>query len=235
MHIDLQPAYIIHTRPFQNSSLLVDMLTEDFGRVSAVAKGSRRPKSRQRNLLQPFIPVLVSWKGKHHLKTLVDIEAQGRASSLTGRYLYGGFYSNELLNYLLVSGLAMPAVYELYQMLLTCLSQQSALEVCLRRFEFSLLMELGYGIDFFNEALSHHPIQADLFYRFDVDTGFIALAQTHALIRGVYLGKILLAIGQGNYTDKSVRQAAKQIARTAIEPHLQGRALKSRELFTTLK
>ncbi len=243
MRVELQPAYILHTRPFQDSSLLVDLLTEDCGRISLVAKGARRPKSRQRNLLQPFVPVIVSWQGKTALKTLVAIEPHTTPPVLTGRYLYSGLYVNELLHYLLVAGLSMPGVYQLYQKLLAVLAdlclqhhnplenKNAALEACLRRFEFSLLIELGYGIDFFHEALSNQPLRADGCYRFDIGVGFIPLSDPALPAAGVYVGRCLLAIGRHDYGDTSVRHAAKSIARSAFEPHLQGRPIKSRELF----
>ncbi|MEC9191360.1 MAG: recombination protein O N-terminal domain-containing protein, partial [Pseudomonadota bacterium] len=95
--ITLQPAYVLHRRPFQNTSLLVDLFTLDFGLIRAVAKGARREKSRFRALLQLFQPLLISASGKGEVKTLTSIESNMSAMRLQGERLFSGLYLNELL------------------------------------------------------------------------------------------------------------------------------------------
>jgi DNA repair protein RecO (recombination protein O) len=231
MRVDLQTAYILHARPFRDSSLLVEIITADFGKVSLVAKGARKSKQGHMYLLQPFTPVLVSWLGKSSLKTLVAIEANGQKHALEDKYLYSALYANELLVYLLPKDDPLTDVIPLYQQLLHGLEQQFDLELCLRQFEFSLLGELGYGVDFYNEASSGEPIDAHSQYCFVPDQGFVLVLDGGSQSPN-YKGQHLLAIAEGQFSNAATRRAAKDIARQAIAPHLNGQSIKSREFFT---
>ncbi len=95
--IQSQPAYLLHSRPYRDTSLLVDFITQDFGRISAVAKGVRNPKSKHRAVLQPFIPLLINLSGKNELKTLGQFEAQANSVDLKYKALFSALYLNELL------------------------------------------------------------------------------------------------------------------------------------------
>ena len=248
---DLQAAYILHARPYRDTSLLLDVLTQYHGRVSLIARGVRKPKNNQRYLLQPFIPLLLSWQGKSQLKTLVGIEARTLSTdamspptathmlqahhALLGDRLYSALYVNELLVYLMNQEDPSTQLYDQYELLLQRLQQQQPLEACLRYFEFEVLSELGYGINFFTEAETDQAISADKYYYFITDKGFIDTTN-HPHIRDMsYLGADLLALQQGNLDDGNARAAAKNITRTALRPHLRGRKLKSRELFMVQK
>ncbi len=232
MRAELQPAYIIHTRPYRDTSLLVDIFTEDYGRLTLVAKGARQPKQRQRHLFQPFIKLLISWQGKSELKTLIGIEAVADAFALKNKFLYSALYANELLIYLLKHEDAAPDIYHLYTLLLLKLSQQEDLESTLRQFEFSLLAELGYAIDFTAESTTGELIEAHHNYYFVADEGFVLESDSSIKNLSIcYPGSHLLSIAESKYSDPSVRKSAKAIARTALNLHLQGRVIKSRELF----
>ncbi len=232
MRVELQPAYVLHTRPYRDTSLLVDVFTEDYGRLTLVAKGARQPKQRQRHLFQPFIKLLISWQGKSELKTLIGIEAVVDTFTFENKFLYSALYANELLIYLLRHEDAAPDIYRLYTLLLFKLAQQEDLESTLRQFEFSLLAELGYAIDFSQEAINGEPIEANSYYHFVVDTGFILESVSNVNSQSTrYLGSHLLAIAENKYSDSIVRKSAKSIARTALNVYLQGKVIKSRELF----
>ena len=92
-----QPAFVLHSYPFKETSLVVELLTRGFGRIAVVAKGARRPKSSLRGVLMAFQPLLVAWSGKGELHTLVRAEWEGRYRPLKGLSLICGFYVNELL------------------------------------------------------------------------------------------------------------------------------------------
>ena len=236
MRIELQQAFILHTRPYRDTSLLLDLLTEHHGRIALIAKGARRPKYRQRQLLQPFIPLKISWQGKSQLKTLTAVEANGEPYPLHRQYLYSALYANELLYYLLLPEDPLCGIFELYQYLLQQLNQGRALEIALRTFELSLLEDLGYGIDFSVDAATAEPVVEEKFYHFAPDTGFIASSATvpdslQPPSQTEFMGAHLRAIAQGDYQDEAVLRSAKKITRVALECHLQGKALKSRELF----
>ncbi len=243
--IDLQLSYILHTRAYRDTSLLVDVLTKDYGKITVIAKGARKSKSSQRYLLQPFSPVLLSWQGKSSLKTLVGIESVASehiatgslgTTPLQGKKLYSAMYANELLTFLLQQDDPSDHIFQCYQYLLKqlCFSDRD-IECCLREFEFSLLSELGYGINFDYEANSGSPIEAINNYIFVQNHGFV-LADDYMDIRDpLFMGKAILNIRDGLYEDKETRQAAKILSRITLRPHLKGRQLKSRELFLAIK
>lgn len=233
--IELQPSYILHTRPYRDTSLLIDALSADYGKVSLVAKGARKAKNNQRYLLQPLNPLLLSWQGHHALKTLIGVESSQDKYELSGPHLYSVLYANELLSYLLAGDDPAIDIFQNYEYLLRSLSNQTtSIEPALREFEFSLLDSLGYGINFAQDAEDGQSIKPNTAYYFVQDQGFVRV-ECRPDIRGAsFLGSDLLAIEQRNFIEVSTRQAAKQLARFALTPHLRGRPLKSRELFRPL-
>ena len=244
MRAELQPAYILHSRSYRDTSLLVDVFSAHYGKLTLIAKGARKPKQYQRQLLQPFIPVLISWQGKSQLKTLTSIEAACLPFELQGKFLYSGLYLNELLNYILAPNDPAPAVFQLYAVVLEQLSAQKDLEACLRQFEFSLLSELGYGIDFSVDVVSGKPIESTSTYHFRVEQGFVEVVDGRLQAAEgfdqptegsypipCYSGELLGAIANAEFDRLDVRRAAKQITRLALKPCLRGNILKSRALF----
>src|SRR4051812_11493872 len=138
MQIELQPAYILHTRPYRDTSMLVDFITPEFGRITAVARGVRSRKTPKRNLLNPFTRLLISFQGKTDLKLLTHFEAEGTHFTLAAKHLFSGFYLNELLVRLLPDLDAHPEIYSLYEQSLQQLNAQQDLEPILRFFELQL-------------------------------------------------------------------------------------------------
>jgi len=242
VRVELQPAYVLHSRPFSDSSLIVDCLTPDFGRISLLAKGARAAKSRQRNLLQPFLPLSVSWQGKSALKTLIGVETQSLRLPLQGKSLYCGFYLNELLVRLLPELDAMPEILSIYQQVLEALSLPSAegsgFEVVLRRFERQLLQLLGYEINFLYEALSAEPINTHAHYRYEPEQGFVRVDGnlTRAELGRVMLfqGEQVLALAAHDYKQPTTLYAAKCVMRLALQPLLGRKPLQSRKLFVDM-
>ncbi|MBU2097374.1 MAG: DNA repair protein RecO, partial [Gammaproteobacteria bacterium] len=165
--VDLQPAYVLHTRDYRDTSLLVDLLTLDHGVVRVVARGIRGKRSGRRAILQALQPLLVSFTGKGELKTLTHFEAAASNFNLERDRLFSAIYINELLCRLLQPYEAHPAIYRLYQSTLFSLMQHFAIEAVLRRFEFGLLKELGYAPDMLHEADSGEAVQSAYWYEFD--------------------------------------------------------------------
>ncbi|MGQ9425892.1 DNA repair protein RecO [Gilvimarinus sp. F26214L] len=228
MQVQLQPAYILHTRPYRDTSLLIEALTPGYGRISLVGRGQRQSRQKSRRPLQPFTELLLSWQGRSDLKTLVAAEIAGRAAFLSGYHLFSGLYANELLTRLLPQGDAHPEVYATYQQLLAELIAESELEGALRRFEFRLLEELGYGIEFRRDARTDDLVEAGQSYVFAADLGVMRAEHNHS---GGFAGEDLLAIAAEDYSRSETRRTAKRLARMALAPHLGNRPLKSRELF----
>lgn len=181
MRIELQPAFVLHTRPYRDTSLLVDFFTPNYGRITAVARGVRKPKARTRALLNPFNRLLISLQGKSDLKLLTAVEADNCCFNLRAEHLYSGFYINELLMRILRETEAQQALFDIYQINLKHLQDHSAIEPILRNFELDLLGELGYGIDFQHDALTGDLISAAKNYHFIAQQGFNQAAQNQTL------------------------------------------------------
>lgn len=233
--VDLVSAYVLHTRHYRDTSLLVTVLTATHGKLTLIARGARKTTKSTKNpryLLQPFIPLALSWQGKSTLKTLTGMEAAAAQLSLVGNRLYSAMYVNELLVYLLQDEDANNVLFTLYQETLHLLANKDLLiEATLRQFEFSLLMELGYGIDFEYESDHYECIDPTKQYYFLPDQGFVLTALHPDIRAAAFSGQAVRSIGKKDYHSPSVRQAAKLIARTALSPHLKNRKLKSKELF----
>ncbi|WP_210396711.1 DNA repair protein RecO [Motiliproteus sediminis] len=225
-----QNAYLLHSRPYRETSALIDLLTPEFGRVRGVLKGVRQPRSRKRELLRSFQPLSVSWRGRGELKTIQDGEGVGLAHPLAGRSLWCGLYLNELLVRLLPADEPYPRVFALYRFSLEQLGDLETEEAVLRMFEVRLLEELGFGVSFTHD-LAGMPIDPAQQYCFDPAAGFNPLPAGDAT--GAIPGAVIMAVGGDDYADPQVRRVAKGLMRRALAVHLGGRPLRSRSLFQT--
>ncbi len=225
-----QRGFVLHRRAYSETSLLVDVFTEDTGRLSLLAKGARARRSAWKSVLQPFTPLLLRWSGKSGLKILTKAEPAAITLPLQQIALYSGFYINELICRVLEQETAQPQLFQDY---LRCLTELAgtplAVEPVLRRFEFQLLQSLGYGVDFLHCAGSGQPIDENMTYRYREEQGFMA-----SLIKDnlTFYGRDLLAFEQRRFDDSTVLQAAKRFTRLALKPYLGSKPLKSRELFS---
>ncbi|WP_226664865.1 DNA repair protein RecO [Microbulbifer aggregans] len=236
-----QPAYILHSRPFRDTSLILELLTPDYGRIACIAKGARRDKQRRQQALQPFSPLLVTLLGRHDLKTLGPVEAAGQSLWLKGRAVYAGLYINELLVRLLPEGDALESVFAAYQSLLPELAGQDtdtnkALEGPLRRFELLLLQELGSLPPLDTCPVLGIPIDREGTYRLTAEDGFVPVIVPAGRSPGAseFLGAELLALASaqgGGVMSDEILHAAKRLTRLLLNPLLGTRPLKSRELF----
>ena len=241
--IEHQAAYILHRRPYRETSWLLDVLTPDHGRLSMVAKGARSRKSGESALYQPFVPLWLGWMGRGSLKTLTGIEMRIRQDGrtipfdLSGERLFIGFYLNELLQYLLPEQDPAPQLFDLYESSLQDLSDGHSIQITLRLFEKLLLEMLGTGVSFEFDGLSGEPVQATRQYLLLPETGFVAVeaAQASAADRRVVPGRVLLAIANHDFTDADTLRSAKWLMRQCIDVLLGGRTLRSRELIRQFK
>ncbi len=227
--ISLQPAFILHAKPYRDSSLLVDLLTHNYGRISGIARQVRGAKTRKA-LVQSFAPLLVSWAGKTELMSIGQIESNGIPYHLTGTTLISGFYLNELLVRLLYRYDPHPNLFVAYQTALIKLQNGENPESVLRLFECELIAELGYGLQFNQEAITQLEILPEKFYRFDHEHGFVLCEQMNSQ-QILFRGKSLLALHRQNLNDIEDLQAAKRLLRLVLAPLLGNKPIKSRELF----
>ena len=227
--IDLTPAYVLHSRPFRNTSLLVDLFTQQHGLISAVARSARGPKSRYHGQLQLFTPMLASWSGTHELKTLGNIELNGMPIQLNQKPLFCGFYLNELLMRLLHKEDSHPALFDFYHHSLCRLEKNDSIPVILRLFEKKLLEELGYGLPLKQEAKTREKIQPNCFYQYEHQHGFILCEPGDASI--IFSGTDLILIAEEKLDNDTILQTTKRLTRTAIQYLLGNKPLHSRDFF----
>jgi len=224
-----QRAFVLHTRPYSETSLLLDFFTENEGRIRLLAKGARSRRSNLKGCLQPFTPLLIRWGGKGEMKTLRGAEHIFLALPFTGTVLYSGLYVNELLARVLAQNIPYQTLFFEY---LTCLQVLAGSEYtpehALRRFELSLLSHLGYGVDFLHCAGSGELVADSMTYRYREEKGFIASLVIDHLS---FTGKQLKAFAARQFPDVDTLRAAKRFTRIALKPYLGGSPLKSRELF----
>lgn len=224
-----QRAFVLHSRPYSETSLMLDVFTEQEGRQRLLAKGARRRRSGLKGALQPFTPLLIRWGGRGELKTLRDADPISLALPLSGTVLYSGLYINELLSRVLANGVTYSALFFDY---LRCLQYLAASdttpEQALRQFELALLHHIGYGVDFLHCAGSGQEVSDTMTYRYREEKGFIA---SLVVDNSSFTGRELKALAAREFPDAETLRAAKRFTRIALKPYLGGKPLKSRELF----
>lgn len=228
-----EAAFLLHQYDYRDSSRIGEFLTREHGRIAAVAKGIRRPKSRQAGIMRPFQPLLIGWTGRN-LMTLTGIEQDGQGKPLSGNALLAGFYANELCLRMLASHDPHPEVFDHYAGLLDLLARQpTGAARFLRYFEADLLDALGYGLVLEAEAASGEVVDADAIYRVDPETGPVRTGQGGEGRLSVS-GATLLALAQRNLRTSEQEREARQLLRSAIDRQLGNRPLKSRDVLRSL-
>ncbi len=229
--VALQPAFVLHRKPYRETSLLLEAFAVDGGRIGLVARGARRGKGGSQALLQPFVPLLLSWSGHGDLLTMTGVEARGALRPLTGTALISAFYLNELLLRLLQRHDPHPELFAAYEATLQRLAADgSTQEWTLRLFEKALLQELGYGLLLDHDAASGAPVQPDRRYCYHLQQG--PLDEPDLPCAGVPVsGATLIALDREDGYDAAILGEAKQLMRGALAQHLGSRPLRSRELF----
>lgn len=228
------PAFVLHSYPFRETSLIVEVFSRNHGRVPLVARGARRPRSAIRGLLMGFQPLSLSWFGKHELRTLHSAEWQGGQPQLQGTALLCGFYLNELLLNLMARDDPHESLFDYYQQTLQRLAQEQDHAFTLRSFEKHMLQELGYALSLETEAGSGRPVVPERSYRYILERG--AIAETADSSQGMPVaGKTLLDMAADDYRDALTARQSKQLMRMLLDHHLAGKPLHTRELMRDLQ
>jgi DNA repair protein RecO (recombination protein O) len=230
--VSLQPAYVLHQRAYRETSRLLEVLTRDYGRIGIVARGARRPGSRIRPLLQPFVPLLLSWSSAGELATLTGAEPAGRALHLQGDALVCGFYLNELLLRLLARHDPAPELFSAYHDALVGLQTHGCDPTILRRFEKRLRDVLGYGLLLHEDALGE-ALSAERRYQYAPERGAIPIGPDRDMPQGgiSILGRCLQALAADMPLDETCQKQARRLLASILAPHLGPRPLKSRDLL----
>ncbi len=230
----LQAAYILHARPFRDTSLLIDVFTASQGRINLIAKGARGvrgKKSRFRGSLQAFVPLLLSWRGNSDLMNLVNAEPNPipLPHYLTGKLLVCGLYLNELLIRLLYRYDPYPHLFQAYQTALCSLSDNPA--IALRLFEKKLLAELGYALYLNKDSLTNQALLPSQSYQFIPSQGLVVCLNKSLPKQSIFSGSSLLAMHHETWDTSMHLLDAKRLFRLALNYLLEGKTIRSRELL----
>jgi DNA repair protein RecO (recombination protein O) len=253
---DTSSGFVLHSYPYLETSLIVETFTRSHGRVVAVAKGAKRPTSAMKSRLNPFQGLLLTWFGKSDLKTLKTVEHAEIYPQLSGAALMSAFYMNELLLKLAQREDAHEALYDAYEdaivtLASNCVQTETLVSIAtaLRKFEMSLLSELGYALQLTEEADTHDAIDTDERYVYVMERGPISvrnLAKNSRQHTGVHYqsgpsdglqlsGKTLLDLAAGDFSDPQTQAQAKLLMRRAINQLLGDKPLHTRQLIRDLK
>jgi DNA repair protein RecO (recombination protein O) len=229
-----EPAFVLHSYPFRETSLILDVFSRRHGRLAIMARGARRPRSALRGVLMNFQPLLLSWFGKGEVRTLHSAEWQGGQPYLQGTALMCGFYLNELLLNLMARDDSHEQLFDYYRATLYRLAHETDHAATLRCFEKHMLQELGYALTLEREAGGEKAIRPEVCYRYAVERG--ALPDDGDTQIGLpVLGKTLLDMAADDYADPVTAQQSKQLMRVLLNHHLGGKTLHTRELIKDLQ
>ncbi len=227
---ELQSAYVLHTRPFRETSLLLDCITHDHGKVSLIAKGAKRPKSPFKGILQPFIPLLISYLGRSDLKTLTHAELDGRLFSISRQHFPSAFYLNELLMRLLHPHVAFPELFTHYHQMMKIFISDNHCNARLRLFEKHILQALGYELTLHRD-LNGEDILSDNHYLYTPEHGLLRVREETHASRCVVKGKTLLDLASDDLSDANSCAQAKLILQEALKRLLGDKPIQAKFLL----
>lgn len=241
--IEQQPAWVLHTLPWRETSLIVEVLSRDHGRVALAAKGARRPMSALRGVLMAFQPLLMDWTGGGEVKTLIRAEWRGGQPLLTGKALLCGYYLNELMVRLTAREDPHPALFDAYEAANAALGRGESLSPILRRFELALLQELGYGIALDAEAGQGGAIQPAQAYLYIIEHGPMPVDAPPPPGRDdidggeglAVSGQTLIDMAAGEFSRTETLAQSKRLLRALINHYLGGQPLQSRRVLKELQ
>ncbi|SFN32835.1 DNA repair protein RecO [Marinobacter pelagius] len=229
-----EPAYVIHRRPWRETSLMVDVFTLNRGRMTVIARGANSARSQLKAQLQPFQPLLLDWTGRGDLKTLTQVDVRPGPELKRTASLYSGLYLNELLQRILPAADPHPTLFAAYIDAISELSATSDIEPVLRRFEQAFAGALGYDFAWDQTTDTGESVEAGQRYYYDPEQGIVSKP-----FQGVRLqdlpGEVLLAVAAGDLESAASRRLAKRVMRVLVDYLLQGRPLNSRSLFSHLR
>jgi DNA repair protein RecO (recombination protein O) len=223
--IQLTPGYILHHRPYRDTSRILEVVTRDHGRLSLFARGVRGPKAKLASILQPFQMLLFSWNGRGEAAQLTGAECAQASPPLPPSYLMAAFYLNELLMKLTTRHDPLPLLFDTYHSALEGLRQGAPLERELRVFEKRLLEALGYGLDLEAEARTGKRIEPGEYYHFRPEQGLVATVGDAA---GALAGHSLIGLANERLAGERELDDAKRLLQSALAQCLEGRPLATR-------
>ncbi|MFK4445602.1 DNA repair protein RecO (recombination protein O) [Caballeronia udeis] len=229
-----QPSFVLHSYPYRETSLVLDVFSRDHGRVALVAKGAKRPHSALRGVLQTFQPLGLSWTGKGEVRTLTQAEWVGGMLPLVGDALLCGFYVNELLVKFCAREDAHPVLFNHYVLTLSRLAHGEPALHALRSFERVLLRETGYAMAL-HKTITRQPVLADQKYVFDPERGVRDASDDVPSQWPVIAGQTLLDMEKDEYSRPQTAAQSKTLMRFLLNVYLGGTPLATRQILIDLQ
>ncbi|RZF29519.1 DNA repair protein RecO [Paraburkholderia sp. UYCP14C] len=229
-----QPAFVLHSYPYRETSLIIDVLSRDHGRLALVAKGAKRPHSALRGVLQTFQPLSLAWSGKSEMRTLTGAEWVGGMLPLTGDALLCGFYVNELLVRFCAREDPHPQLFHHYVVTLTRLAHDEPPVQVLRSFELVLLRETGYAMAL-DRTVARKAVLADGRYVFDPERGVREASDEWPAQWPVVSGQTLLDMEKDDYHRAQTVAQSKTLMRFLLNTYLGGAPLATRQILIDLQ
>jgi DNA repair protein RecO (recombination protein O) len=229
-----QPGFVLHSYPYRETSLIIDVFSRDFGRVALVAKGAKRPHSALRGVLQTFQPLGLSWSGKGEVRTLTTAEWVGGMLPLIGDALLCGFYVNELLVKFCAREDAHPALFNHYVLTLSRLAHDEPAVQVLRSFERVLLRETGYAMNL-GRTVTRQPVVPEGRYVFDPDRGVREASDDLPVQWPIMSGQTLIDMERDDYTNPQTAAQSKTLMRFLLNHYLGGTPLATRQILIDLQ
>jgi DNA repair protein RecO (recombination protein O) len=236
MRVMNEPAFVLHSIPYKETSLILDVFTRDYGRVALIAKGAKRPHSSLRPVLQQFQPLEVHYTGKNELKTLTKSEWMGGIVPLVGDALLCGFYMNELIVKFLAREDPHEELFAHYHDTIKELSIASdSFEKILRPFEIRLLQETGFcaSLEYCQETGS--LLHEETLYVYQPERGLRPSNDMDPSHWPVLKGRHLLDLASGTLKDPQTLSHSKSLMRFLLSLHLQDQVLTTRQILIDLK
>ena len=226
---DWDECFLLHHRPHGETSLIVDVFTKKNGKMSFIAKGAKKPKSKFFGYLTPFTKLRITYTGRSELKTLTNIDRDfSESTNSLSKTSYSLLYINELLIRLLPKDAVHEDLFLLYESFLLKIHSGENIELTLRNFELDMLEMLGYGLDFENEIDKNQSIDINKNYSFIPERGFRESKNSN------FSGRDIINIRMRNLAEVS-KKHLKHITQESIHFCLDGKNLSSREIFRRIK
>jgi DNA repair protein RecO (recombination protein O) len=232
--ISEQPAFVLHSYPYRETSLILDVLSRDHGRLALIAKGAKRPHSALRGVLQTFQPLSLAWTGKSEMRTLTGAEWVGGMLPLAGDALLCGFYVNELLVKFCAREDPHPQLFHHYVVTLTRLAHDEPPVQVLRSFERVLLRETGYAMSL-DRTAAHLAVVPGGRYVFDPERGVRDASDDLPAQWPVVSGQTLLDMEQDDYHRAQTVAQSKTLMRFLLNTYLGGTPLATRQILIDLQ
>jgi DNA repair protein RecO (recombination protein O) len=229
--VELTPGYILHHRPWRDTSRILEVLTREHGRLTLFARAVRGPGARLAPALQPFWPLLLSWSGRGEAPQLTHAERADSCSALPPASVMAAFYLNELLLKLTTRHDPLPALFDHYHATLTRVRSGAPLEPALRVFEKRLLELAGYGLELETEALTGVALEAGGYYQFHPSRGLVRAGAHDA---GALAGASLIDLREERLEGRRALEDARRLLHAALAACLEGRPLATRAVARSM-